>query len=126
MKQNTLDLSTILGSLFVLVMVAFLGQQARADEGKIICETAYGEKHLIIGHDEVAFSRGAPARSISSVSAVRTEKRFHGFKKIMNLEGNKHTIFIKDVENFSEVEDSLSVTSPKGHEMTYPLTCHKA
>jgi hypothetical protein len=98
----------------------------KAATGDIVCETAYKEKTLLISHGAVAFSKGeysAQARSISSVDNVRTEKKHKGFIKILQLDGQKHRIRINNVEAFSEVEDSLKITSPKGHEITYPLTC---
>jgi hypothetical protein len=47
-----------------------------------------------------------------------------GFTKTLYIDGNKHRINIQNTNEFSDVNDYLSITSPKGHEMTYPLTCH--
>lgn len=95
----------------------------------IKCETAFGEKSFTIEDHRVSFVKedeSGVSRSISSVQgeSVRTHVKFHGFTKTLYMNGNKHRINIKNVDSFSEVDDYLSITSPKGHEMTYPLTCH--
>lgn len=94
----------------------------------IKCETAFGEKTFTIDDSRVSFHKEDEAgvsRSISSVQgeSVRTHKKHQGFSKTLYIDGNKHRINVKNVNSFSEVDDYLSITSPKGHEMTYPLTC---
>lgn len=121
--MKTLFLTQILG--FILAL-NFWGTAHAA--GGIVCETAYGEKVMNIDADHVVFSKETSdlGRSISSIEMVRTEKRHKGFDKILNMQGLKHRIHIDDAEHFSDVNDYLVITSPKGHEMTYPLSCHKS
>jgi hypothetical protein len=114
-------------SLFILFMSFFFHSFARA-EG-IVCETAFGEKKISLSDNKVAFEKPmAIERSISSIDQtdIRTEKKHKGFVKTLYLKGLKHRIRVKDSTQFNEAEDSLTITSPKGHEMTYPLSCHQA
>lgn len=94
----------------------------------INCETAFGEKTFLIEEERVVFSKDTheQGRSISSVDQVRTERRHKGFDKVLYKDGLKHRIHIDNAGTFSEVEDYMVITSPKGHEMTYPLSCRKS
>ncbi len=113
-----------------MIMIHAMSSYAASDRA-ITCSTAFGEKSFTIENDRIAFHREDEQglfRSISSVSgdSVRTQKKHHGFTKTIYIDGNKHRINIQNVNQFSDVNDYLSITSPKGHEMTYPLTCHSA
>lgn len=126
MKTKTLSLSTILGFLGLLLMIHTLSAQAAS---AIECKTAFGEKTLTIEDQKISYQKEDEAgvsRSISSVgeASVRTHKKNFGFSKTLYIDGNKHRISIQNVNSFSEADDYLSITSPKGHEMTYPLDCH--
>lgn len=127
MKTKTLSLSTILGFLGLILLIHTFNSHAGTE--KIICKTAFGEKSFTIEQEKISFHKEDEAgisRSISSLdgSSVRTQKRHNGFTKTLYIDGNKHRINVQDKDNFSDVNDYLSITSPKGHEMTYPLTCH--
>lgn len=127
MKTKTLSLSTILGFLGLILMIHAMNSYA--DTGTISCETAYGEKKFTISANHISFHKedeSGISRSISSAGeeSVRTQKKHLGFTKTLYIEGNKYKISIKNAREFSEVEDYLSITGPKGHEMTFPLTCH--
>lgn len=127
MKTKTLSLSTVLGFLGLILMIQSFS--AHSATGAITCETAFGEKIFTIEEDRIAFKKEDEAgirRSISSVTSVRTQKNHQGFSKTLYIDGNKHRIKIQNVNEFSESNDYLSITSPKGHEMTYPLNCHSA
>jgi hypothetical protein len=88
------------------------------------CETAFGERSFTIERSSVAFhSKGDQGRSISSTIGVMSSKTTNGFRKTVYIDGNKHIIHIEDQSNFNQSEDFLSITNPKGHKMTYPLTC---
>lgn len=127
MKQKTLSLSTILGFLGLLAMIHTFNSQAATSA--IQCQTAFGEKSFIIEDGKISFHKedaAGVARSISSVGAesVRTHIKHLGFTKTLYIDGHKHRINVQNTNEFSDVNDYLSITSPKGHEMTYPLTCH--
>ena len=128
MKTKTLSISTVLGFFGLMLMIHAFSSHA-ATGGAIVCTTAFGEKTFTIENERVSFHKedeSGVSRSISSLDAnsVRTQKRHLGFTKTLYLEGNKHRITVQNAQSFSEVNDYLSITSPKGHEMTYPLTCH--
>lgn len=127
MKVKTLSLSAILGLVGLIILIHSFNSHA-ASRG-ITCSTAYGEKSFTIDDNRISFHKEdeqGVSRSISSVDAesVRTHKKHLGFTKTLYINGNKHRINIQNSNEFSEVNDYLSITSPKGHEMTYPLTCH--
>jgi hypothetical protein len=127
MKQKTLSLSAVLGFLGLMLMIHSFSSQAAA--GGIECKTAFGEKSFLIEDGRISFIKEDSSgidRSISSVSgdSVRTQTKHLGFTKTLYIDGHKHRISVKNVNEYSDVNDFLSITSPKGHEMTYPLTCH--
>jgi hypothetical protein len=126
MKIKTLSLSTILGLLGLMIMIHTFNSYAGTNV--IECSTAFGEKKFVIEDNKISFHKtdhmGAD-RSISSLDSqsVRTQVKHLGFIKTLYIDGNKHRIGIQNVSAFSEANDYLSITSPKGHEMTYPLNC---
>lgn len=127
MKTRTLSLPTIFGFLGLMLFVHSF--QSQASTQKIECQTAFGEKKFTIHDELISFHKEdemGVSRSISSVSgqSVRTQKKHLGFSKSLYIDGNKYRISVQDVNSFSDANDYLSITSPKGHEMTYPLTCH--
>lgn len=127
MKTKTLSLSTILGFLGLILMIHTMN--AHSATPAIKCSTAFGEKVFTIDDNRIAFEKEdheGVSRSISSIDgeSVHTHKKHLGFTKTLYIGGNKHRINVQNVNEFSEVNDYLSITSPKGHEMTYPLTCH--
>lgn len=100
-----------------------------AASGSIECKTAFGEKSFVIEDGRISFQKedaSGVSRAISSVQgeSVRTHTKHLGFTKTLYIDGNKHRISVQNTNDFSDANDYLSVTSPKGHEMTYPLTCH--
>ena len=130
MKTKTLSLSTILAFLGLIIVIHSMSAYAYAGE-EIVCSTAFGEKTFSINKNKIAFHKEdeqGVSRAISSLDghAVRTQTKSSGFVKSLYLNGNQYRISIKDVSTFSDVNDYLSITSPKGHVMTYPLTCHSA
>lgn len=129
MKTKTLSLSTILGFLGLVLMIHTMN--AYSATPVIVCETAFGEKSFTIEDNRISFNKEdetGVSRSISSIDgeSVRTHKKHFGFSKTLYINGNKHRINVQNTNEFSDVNDYLSITSPKGHEMTYPLTCHSA
>lgn len=126
MKTKTLSLSTILGFLGLIMMIHTFNTHASVPAIK--CQTAFGEKSFTIEDNRISFSKEDEVgiqRSISSVGgdSVRTQKKHLGFSKTVYIDGQKHRINVQNAQEFSDVNDYLSITSPKGHEMTYPLTC---
>jgi hypothetical protein len=123
---RTFSVPTLLGFLGLMIMVHSFASEASTPT--IECKTAFGEKSFTIEEDHIAFNKedqSGVSRSISSVSvdSIRTQKKLHGFTKTMYIDGNKTRINVENVDNFNDTNDFLCITSPKGHEMTYPLTC---
>jgi hypothetical protein len=126
MKTKTLSMSTVLGFLGLVAILHTFSSYAHAS---IKCETAFGEKSFVIEEQKISFLKEDSAgvsRSISSIASesVRTHKKNSGFIKSLYIGGDKHRINIQNTNEFSDVNDYLSITSPKGHEMTYPLSCY--
>lgn len=125
LERDTLQL--FFGSLVALFVVALLQSNAHAAIKKIDCQTAFGEKTFTIQESTIAFHKEQESgRSISSVLEAQTQRTFKGFRKVLYVNGNKHLITIKNVQRFDNSEDYLAVTSPRGHKMTYPLSCSSA
>ena len=127
MKTNTQSFTSILGFLGLVLMIH--SYNSFAATSAIECKTTFEEKSFTIFDNHVSFQKQDETgayRAISSTSShgVRTQKRFTGFTKTLYIIGYKHRINIHNTNEFSDVEDYLSITSPKGHEMTYPLNCH--
>lgn len=129
--DSTKEMKTWFFAFAALMAIIYVGNSQASVSGTVVCKTAYGEKEITIDNDHVAFNReddSGVKREISSVNSlkVRTHNKYKGFTKTLYIDGMKHKVHVEDVGNFSEVQDYLSITSPKGHEMTYPLTCHQA
>ena len=126
MKIKALSLSTFLGFLGILFIIHTM--KAHGSTTKISCSTPFEAKKFIIEENQITFQKedsGGVNRSISSTNngSIRTHHFTSGFTKILYFEGNKYSIKIGNVNEFSEIEDSLSITGPKGHVVTYPLNC---
>lgn len=92
----------------------------------ISCATNFGEKSFTIEKATIAFhGEDKSGRSISSVLDSVTKKSHKGFNKTTYKNGFKHLIHIENESKFDDSEDFLAITSPKGHKMTYPITCSR-
>lgn len=96
-----------------------------ASHPEIVCETPRGSQQMVLKNTAVSIfeSVNNSDRAIASEYNVRTNWQGSGFNKVIFKNGNKHTIHIQDVKNFSEVEDYIIIKNRNGHEVTYPLTC---
>ena len=123
--MKTINLTHIFSIMGLLLALSAFGQKAQA---AISCSTAFGEKTFLIEDERVVFEKenADHGRSISSIEQVRTERRHKGFDKLLYKDGLKHRIHINDAASFNDVDDYMVITSPKGHEMTYPLSCRKS
>ena len=52
-------------------------------------------------------------------------KKTSNFRHIEYLAGIKHTVVVKDFNNFSELDDYLVMENNLGHRITYALNCSK-
>ena len=129
MKTKALSLSTFLGFLGLLIIIHTM--KAQGATAKISCSTAFGAKIFTIHDNHISFQKDGVSgadRSISSseTGSIQTQKINTGFTKTLYMDGNKHFIKIHNINNFSELDDYLSITGPKGHVMTYPIRCISA
>ena len=122
-KLDTNTIQLLVGSLFLMLMLSLYGNNALAAPA-INCQTAYGEKSLTIENNSVAFhDNKEQGRKISSTNNSIGNKTLKGFRKTLYVNGNKHLIHIENTNKLSDADDYLAITSPKGHKITYPLTC---
>jgi len=113
--------------LFVLLLLQGKTLASTGTE-QIYCETPRKNKMFSINKKSISIVQEkdfAPSRTLASVNA-RTKIRGLGFTKIMNFEGHKYSIHIENTQKFSNLNDSLTIKSPQGHQMTYPLHCSHA
>ncbi len=92
----------------------------------VVCHSERMDKTFVINNNKVAMYKGEADesyRGIASTVQVRTRFTGSGFNKVMNYEGHKYTISVKNVKSFSPIEDYISIRSTRGHEITYPLEC---
>lgn len=124
---QTHTLQLFAGLTFLLLIIGFFSERVHASfkEFKPIhCKTAFGEKSFWIQGSTVAFHKKSnDGRSISSINNSIGQLNQIGFKKTLYIDNNKHVIRIKNTNNFNDADDFISITSPKGHKITYPLTC---
>lgn len=115
------------GTLVLLLSVSLFSNGAYASVKPIHCKTTYGEKEFTIEGSSIAFhSEDESGRSMASIIDARTHKTYEGFSKTLYVGGNKHKIHIDNKNKFNEINDYMAITSPKGHEMTYPIECKMA
>ncbi|MFZ4714739.1 MAG: hypothetical protein ACOYL6_13565 [Bacteriovoracaceae bacterium] len=118
-----------LGLLSFTLFGARHAQASTLSQKEIKCHTQNGEKVFTLSEKFLTFQDHSennsflPKRIISSSNAVRTKVQGSGIVQTLNYEGNNHKVVIKDLKGMNELSDYLSITSPKGHEMTYPITC---
>lgn len=99
-----------------------------AKDARIICHTPNKEKSFVINKYDVAFfkadeTRPSGFRTLASLSFKGHAEMDQGFNKTLYKDGLRHRISINDTSNFNEVDDYISITSRKGHVMSYPLNC---
>lgn len=127
--KKTINVQTIqlfIGLACLLLVIGFFGDRAHASVKKfnsIHCQTAFGEKVFSLQENTVAFFNNQSGRSLSSINNAISQSTFSGLKRTLYIDGNKHFINLKDINNFDDSEDFLTITSSKGHKITYPLNC---
>ncbi len=113
--------------LFLTTLLTLSFQtQAAVNPVSLKCHTPRMAKAIKITNTKVTFYQERNfqgRRELASLMAARTRKTATGFTKILNFEGQKHTIHIKDTKSLSELDDYITIRSRNGHEVIYPLTC---
>lgn len=104
------------------IMILALGLQAHAAvPSDVICKTPRENVVLKMHNDKLSVTGRFPAQSIIQ----RTSVVGNSVKKVFFVGGEKHTIIIADKNKFDDLNDSLTIQSNKGHEMTYSLACER-
>lgn len=115
-----------IGLSCLLLVIGLLGDKVHASikrAGSISCKTSFGERHFTIEGSTVAFHSKKSGRYLSSVRNSINQKTFTGFKKTLYIDNQRHFIHIENIKSFNDSEDFMTITSPKGHKITYPLNC---
>jgi len=108
-----------------LLTISFQSQAA-VKPLSLKCHTPRMAKAMKITNTKITFYQERDfkeRRELASLMAARTRRTRTGFVKILNFEGQKHTIHIKNTKSLSELDDYITIRSRKGHEVIYPLTC---
>lgn len=115
-----------IGLACLLLVIGFFGDKVHASTPKfqsISCQTMYGEKQFTIQGNTVSFHHRSNGRYLSSVSNSIAQNTQKGLKKTLYINNRKHLINIKNINKMSDAEDFMTITSTKGHKITYPLNC---
>ncbi len=113
-------------SLLLTIMSLTAYSAVAPSNAKMVCHTPRLDKAFVVGATQVTFldeTQAEADRQLASIDGIRTKITGNGFTKIMNFEGQKHTIHVNDVNSPSQVNDYLVIKSREGHELTYPLDC---
>lgn len=126
-------------SLGVLLLVVFF-IQVNANAA-IKCSTMNGEKTFEVHKSHVAFehvksdffnttldrkrylSSSNNSKNTIKVSARNRVRPSNQIQKKLTFEGKVHLIHIENKNSFDSIDDYISITSDKGHKITYPLEC---
>ena len=117
------NIQLFLGALGILLLTVFFNPKAFSAVPQIFCETNFGIKSFTIEKDSIAFHNEDHGRKISSIHSAKSLRTSTGISKTLYVNGQKHFVYIGDINHFSDSEDYMAITSPDGHKMTYPLTC---
>ena len=112
----------------ITLTAMLLGTAVQAKSAAIVCITPRFEKAFLIENDKVSFFKyedGANTRirKVASIKETKTFSRGVALDKKLVHQGHNVHIRIKNVGEFSQLEDYIAMTNTKGHTMTYPLSC---
>ena len=113
--------------IIITLTILMLGNSHAAEIG-IICQAErMGQTFVIEESGKITVLKEGEKhadRSIASAS-IRSQISASGFTKTTSINGKRYTIHVENIASPSEVEDFVSVRNDAGHEITYPLNCHK-
>ena len=122
MKWQLLTFLTLTLSIKALASIPSMECETSRMTGKKVIVTSTNVTYV-----EEYMKQEAPRREIASletkITNVRTMFSGKGITKVLSFEGHKHTIHIEDVASPNQINDYLSIRSPRGHEIVYPLNC---
>lgn len=112
--------------IITLAIITSFSLQARAVFYKEInCQTNRMAKGIKVTPDTVNFFERDFKRELASVPSREQAMTQGSVTRSFNFEGHKYTLHVENVESFSDVEDYLTISDQKGHEILYPVTCSK-
>lgn len=85
----------------------------------VICKTPRENIVIKLENDSLQLAGRFPAESM----VQRTSIKDNMVDKVFYVSGDKHTLHIHDKNKFDEFNDSITIQTTKGHEMTYSLSC---
>ena len=94
-------------------------------KASIFCHTPRMNKIFEVSDKKITFFNefeNQAKREIASLTP-KSKASSSGMTKFVDFENQRHVIYIKDTNNFSDVNDYIIIKSKTGHEVTYPLTC---
>ena len=111
--------------IFTLLIFTNLSVMASVTPLHYVCQTPRESKVFEVTSSQITFYQDEirPHRSIASEAMVLTKRRGKSLTKTWRYEGQSYRVFMKDVQNPSEIDDFISIKTAKGHEITYPITC---
>jgi hypothetical protein len=91
----------------------------------VTCHTPMSEKILKIDSTtiNVATNKKEENRSIASIIKIRTLSTENGFTKVFKFKNLDAKVHVENLKKPNEADDYFSLTSKKGHQMTYPINC---
>lgn len=104
-----------------ILLLTFAVNTMAAVPSDVICKTPRENVVIKMHNDKLNITGRFPAQAV----VQRTTVVGNTLKKIFFLGGEKHTIFIGDKNKFDDFNDSLTIQSNKGHEVTYSLSCER-
>jgi hypothetical protein len=135
MKTHNKKHSFLNMALCAVIALGPMMNDLQASQGKIICHTQRFQKVFSLNNGVVTFYspgefetekelENRNSRVMASVPS-HSKNPTGGFFKTVQYENHRHKISITNLNQFSDMDDVISIRSPKGHEVTYPLTCFK-
>lgn len=93
---------------------------------EIKCHTNRMAKGIKVTEEGVNFFEKSFSRELASVATREKSMTEGSVTRSFQFEGHKYTIHVEDVDNFSEMDDYLTISDSKGHEILYPVICSKS
>lgn len=113
----------------ILILITFItcfSASARALFYKEIkCQTNRMNKGIKITQSGINFYEQDFGREVASAPSRELAMSEGTITRSFNFEGHKYTLHVENVESFSDMDDYLTISDQKGHEILYPVTCSK-
>ncbi|MBT3237060.1 MAG: hypothetical protein HN353_13975 [Bdellovibrionales bacterium] len=122
MKLTTTTL--ILGVLVYIQIIA--GPSCWASETNIVCLTERIDKKFVIQKKGIViYNYRGDDHAGRQIASTTTSGQGNGLNKMIHFEGNRYLLHIENRNHFNSIDDFISIRSSKGHEIIYPVDCHR-